>query len=155
VDHVAALIDYLKADSAIQAAVGVNGTYPVFDEEIPDQIIGLMPMPVIVVMMTPGSRNFGGPTNDFSDKMVDVRAYAADVPSARALEVKVYDCLRNMRTNRRVGTLLHFARAAGSPQVMRSQQITWPGGVVDSTTHWPYVWRAWQVMSADIPVLTS
>jgi hypothetical protein len=146
---VAAIVQFLQGNGALDWIVANR----VFDEELPDNVVSRMPVPCILVMSAGGSHNIGGATNDFSDERVDVRCYAWNtLESARALEYQVYDLLRNL-TRVVVGdVLLHWCRSAGGAVPVRSMPITWPGGVIDESTHWPYVQRSWQVLAADIPV---
>ena len=151
-DRQAALVQYLQADAGLAGILKGR----VYDEELPDNIVSRMPIPCVLVMSSAGSRNIGSPDNDFSDASVAVRVYAwKTLNSARSLEAQVYDVLRHI-TREVVGdTLLHWCRPGGSPIGIRVQTITWPGGVVDQSTHWPYVQRSWQVLAADIPVPVS
>lgn len=148
-DRLPALVQFLQADPGLTAVVKSR----VYGEELPDNIISRMPLPVVLLMSAGGSHNIGSPTNDFSDERIDVRCYAwKTLESCRAIEHMVYDLLRNL-TRVVVGdTLVHWCVAAGGPIPVRVQTITWPGGVVDQSTHWPYVQRSWQVLAADIPV---
>ena len=148
-DRISAILQFLQDDSDLGQIVKGR----IYDEELPDNIISRMPLPVILLLTAGGGGNIGAPTNDFSDQRVDVRCYAwKTLESCRALERMVYDLLRNL-TRVVVGdTLLHWCVSAGGPIPVRTQTISWPGGVVDQSTHWPYIQRSWQVLAADIPV---
>ena len=148
-DRLAAIVQYLQDDTDVAAIVKSR----VFDEELPDNIVSRMPVPSILVLTAGGAGNLGAPTNDFSDSRIDVRCYAwKTIESCRALELLVYDKLRSIQRLVVGDTLVHWCNAAGGPTPVRVQSITWPGGVVDQSTHWPYVQRSWQVLAADIPV---
>jgi hypothetical protein len=148
-DRLSALVQFLQADTALYTKV--NGR--VYSEELPDNVVSRMPVPCILLLSAGGSHSIGAPDNDFSDSRIDVRCYAwKTIESCRALESEVYNLLRRL-TRAVVGdTLLHWCRSAGGPIPIRSMPIVWPGGVVDESTHWPYVQRSWQVLAADIPV---
>jgi hypothetical protein len=150
-DRYSALVQVLQSNAGLAGILKGR----VFDEELPDSIVSRMPVPCVVVMSSAGARNIGGPDNDFSDAGATVRIYAwRTLNSARALESQVYDVLRHI-TRKVVGdTLLHWCRPGGSAIAVRAQTVVWPGGVVDQSTHWPYVQRSWQVLAADIPVPT-
>lgn len=148
-DRYAAIVQFLQADPTLAPIIKNR----VYDEEIPDNVVSRMPVPCVLIMSAGGSHNIGSPDNDFSDEVVAVRVYAwKTLGSCRDLERQVYDLLRGV-TRLVVGdTLLHWCRPAGGAIPIRAQPIIWPGGVVDESTHWPYVQRSWQVLAADIPV---
>lgn len=148
VDRLVAVVSFLKAQPRVEAIAGLR----VYDEEIPDNIVGKMPKPVVVVSDSGGAHTYGGASQDFSDARVDVRCYAWSLASARELELETFNALRRLQRVVIGDVLLHWARPAGGVMTMRAQAIVWPGGAVDQSTHWPFAQRSWQILAADIPV---
>lgn len=149
VDRVKALVQFLKNNPSVSAMVGAR----IYDDEIPDAAVARMPKATVVIKRSGGARSIGGPDNDFSDARVDVRCYAWTKASAVDLELAVYDALRHLTRVVVGGTLLHWCRDASGLQTgyEPTTPIT-PSTPVDRKNAWPFAWRSWQVMAADIPV---
>lgn len=149
-DRVAAIVQFLKTQTSVTDVVGQR----IFDHEIPDAAVARMPRPTVVVMYGGGGRSIGGPQNDFSDGRIDVRCYAWKTKnSAAEIEELVYNVLRRV-TRKVVGNaLIHWCRDASGVSVGREPTAPLlPGVPVDQSRSWPYAFRSWQVLAADIPV---
>lgn len=134
VDAMAALIDFLKADTDVSGLVSAR----VFGDELPEAETASMPRKAVVINQS------GGATPDFAAATVPLQVFRCDVfcygenpYEADRVRRAVYVALKRMERNVQSGVLLHWARPAGGMASIR-----------DPSTDWPIAWNSWQV-SAD------
>lgn len=137
-DHIAALIELLKADARVAercAGRVVGGT------SIPDQYVAAMPTEIVVLAYSGGVGMIGVGAQSYGDVRVDTRTYGATERAASELFRAVYSALKGFQREVHANMLLHWARNAGGPLPLR-----------DPDTGWPFVQASWQVLAGEIPV---
>lgn len=144
-DRVTALGLFLGSAGALARVAG-----RIYADELPDHVIGQMPVLALVIRPAGGGAAFGGGYQQFSEQRLDIHHYGGTRQSARALYEDTAQVLKQMPRNRQGDTLLHWARPAGGPTSMREPGPGWPGGVPDDSIHWPFTVASWTVLAADI-----
>lgn len=133
-DPTAALVAYLRADTALYALVGAR----VYGAELPASEASHMPRAAVVV------RDAGGMGARSEAPVwtprVDVWCYGATPLEAKAVHLAVHAALRVLHRQVHAGALLHAASPGSGPHADR-----------DPDTRWPLVWSSWTVIAGEEP----
>ena len=127
VDPLAALVAYLKADSAVAALASAR----VYGAELAPAEATSMPRHAVVCYAT------GGQPEHYvklQAPRVDVMCYGPTPYEAKRLYLTVYDALKGAEREEQTSALIHTALMNGGPLQNR-----------EPDTHWPFVWSSWTV----------
>lgn len=135
-DQLNALMDFLKADAAVSAAVGTR----VFGGELPKSESVNMPRACVVLALAGtgirGSSGFGYMKLDHF--RVDAFCYGASPYGASVVYRAVYGALKQMRRNVQGDTMLLCASMELGAQSLR-----------DPDAEWPYTLSSWSVLASE------
>lgn len=129
-DVTLAIVDFLKADSAVQAMVGdsVDG-YRVFGEELPGAQAASMPRKCVVIRRVSGTGGRGG-SIELERGAVSVACFGETPLDAQSLRQTVANSLKYLFREVVAGTLLHSLEPLDSPASYRDPDMTWPYAVM-------------------------
>lgn len=134
VDPIAALVTYLKAQSAITTLAGQR----VFGGELPRNETPSMPRAAVVVSPAGGGL-LGLATLKSSDLRVDVDCYGATANQAWTLYLACYEALKALSGEVRSGVLLHWAKPSAKGNLGRASD----------NLDWPLTLSSWQVFASE------
>ncbi|MGH3029273.1 MAG: hypothetical protein ACRDNE_00625 [Gaiellaceae bacterium] len=137
-DPLAAVIRFLKADTAVQARTSGR----VFGGELPKTEITSMPR-VAVLLRPAGGGLIGRAYQGYGDKRVDIDCYGSTPNEGWLLHLDVAAALKDLRHEVHADVLLHWARASSDGMTAR-----------DPKTDWPLTYSSWQVLISPVPVPT-
>ena len=119
-------------DADLCALVGDN----VFCQELPPAMASAEPLNAIVIQDTTGSQNFGGYSN-LREPSYNVFCMGETPELAKAIYLRVYEILRQVRRQVVNECLIHWYDQTSSPRAMHDVQ-----------TKWPYILSVWKSLSA-------
>lgn len=121
-DWIAALVELLKADAGISAAVGAR----VFGGELPAEEAASMPRQALVLEPSGGPSLTGRSFVQHDTSRFDLLAYGATSREAGQLADQAALVLRNMRRGVWANVLIHWVQPAGGSSSGRDAALAWP-----------------------------
>lgn len=142
-DALLAVVGVLKTDAPVMALTtnGLPGSdldYRVFGQELPEDMVPLMPRRAIVVSRVPGVGGMVG-TLELEKGLLNVLHYAETPKEAEELREATRAALKAVNRVVVANTLLHGLDVA-----------TAPAGDRDGDARWPYVIEAWTFLASEI-----
>lgn len=133
-DITKALIDLLKADSAVAALVSTR----VFGEEIPQSEMTSMPRQCIVVRRIPGTTFQPRSVIELEGGSIDIISYGGSPIDAQTVRRAAYTALKFSERKIFAESLVHSIEPISSPESLR-----------DVDARWPAVRETWQFIASE------
>lgn len=121
-DWIGALVELLKADTGLTAALGTR----VFGGELPPEEAAHMPRKALVLQASGGPSLTGRSFVQADTSRFDLMAYGATASEAGLLSDRAHQVLRNARRGVWAGVLIHWVQPAGGFSSGRDPALAWP-----------------------------